>query len=91
MKTLGLLIWLTVETLPGQAVGQISGRAGSRVALPVALKGLTAAVVAPAVELDDDPFGGEQDVDLVPGYVDVDLRGGKAVLADPEEELVLEV
>jgi hypothetical protein len=62
-----------------------------RVAAPVALEAAPGAVVRPAVGLDDEALGGEQEVDLVVVDVLVDERGREAVVAADLQEEAFEV
>ena len=59
------------------------------VAVTIALKRVAIAVEVPAVELDDQPFSGEQRVDLVTGDVRAHHRVRQPVLLAELRESVL--
>ncbi len=69
----------------------VAGERVRGVAAPVALEALAGAVVRPAVGLDDEPLGGEEEVDLVLVDVLVDQRGREAVVAADLQEEAFEV
>ena len=58
--------------LPGDAQGAIAGGQRVGVAVAVGLERFAVGVELPTVELDDQPLGSEQRVDLVAGHRDVD-------------------
>ena len=60
------------------------------VPVPVGLEGRAVAVELPAIELDDQPMGLEQRVDLVTGDVRREPRCRQAVVTAEGAELVLE-
>jgi hypothetical protein len=64
----------------------VPGEQQRGVAVAVGLEGAAAAVVRPAVDLDDEPLSREHEVALVAGEVVVDLRLREAVRATDREE-----
>jgi len=69
----------------------VAGECERRVALPVALEGPAAAVVLPAVGLDDDALLGEEEVDLEAGDRVVHTRLWQIARATEGEHALLEL
>lgn len=79
-----------VQAVVGDASGAVAGQEELGVAGSVALEGGAVAVVFPAVQLDDEPGGGPEHVDLVAEDVDIGAVRREVVEAAEALETVLE-
>lgn len=91
VQALGFLGGLADQAAPGDPHGAQAAGHRVRVAAAVALEGVAAAVELPPIELDDQPLGVEERVDLAPRDPDVDPRSRKAIPLAEVAEGVLEL